>query len=84
MLNTAHFMGGIYPGLLKQLFGSDSGSGLWLVEIGHPHGHGPWSSLGLGAGAAGSRPRQKQPQAPSETLGHFALQAGHWTAHSPP
>ena len=26
MLNTAHFMGGIYPGLLKQLFGSDSGS----------------------------------------------------------
>ena len=26
MPNIAHFMGGIYPGLLKQLFGSDSGS----------------------------------------------------------
>ena len=32
MQNTAHFMGGIYPGLPKQLFGSDSGSwGLGVV-----------------------------------------------------
>ena len=27
--NIAHFMGGIYLGLLKQLFGSDSGSFVW-------------------------------------------------------
>ena len=26
MPNIAYFMGGIYPGLPKQLFGSDSGS----------------------------------------------------------
>ena len=43
MPNIAHFMGGIYPGLLKQLFGSDSGSESMCKRCGHHAGTVPAS-----------------------------------------